>query len=122
MEDSDVKEIPDIERNNFCFTDGTGNISSDLCHKINEYYGLKFCAAYQIRLAGFKGVLMRKNIMPDGVKIQYRPSMRKFDGKGQLELGIIRCATYSPAYLNRQLIMLLSCLGVPDEIFLEKLN
>ena len=51
-----------------------------------------------------------------GIKVQLRPSMKKFE-KGQLELGIIRCATYSIAFLNRQIIMLLSCLGVEDAVF-----
>ena len=47
--------------------------------------------------------------------------MRKFQGS-EYDLGIIRCATYSIAYLNRQVIMLLSCLKVPDEIFMTKLE
>ena len=51
--------------------------------------------------------------------VEMRPSMRKFEGK-DYNLGIIRCATYSVAYLNRQVIMLLSCLGVPPHIFMEK--
>ena len=50
-----------------------------------------------------------------------RPSMRKFKG-AEYDLGIIRCATYSVAYLNRQVIMLLSCLKVPDQIFMDKLE
>ena len=54
--------------------------------------------------------------------------MKKFDG-GIFKLSVIRCATYSPAFLNRQVILLLSNLGVPDEVFeaknenaLQKLN
>mmetsp|Transcript_14061 Transcript_14061/g.19152 ORF Transcript_14061/g.19152 Transcript_14061/m.19152 type:complete len:106 (-) Transcript_14061:228-545(-) len=51
--------------------------------------------------------------------VEMRPSMRKFDGN-DFNLGIIRCATYSVAYLNRQVIMLLSSLKVPDSIFMNK--
>ena len=53
--------------------------------------------------------------------IEVRPSMRKFVGR-KYELGIIRCATYSVAYLNRQIIMLLSNLRVDDSVFLNKLE
>ena len=63
---------------------------------------------------------MLKNQPMQG-QIETRPSMRKFKGS-EYDLGIIRCATYSVAYLNRQIIMLLSCLKVPDEIFMEKLD
>lgn len=63
---------------------------------------------------------MLKNLPMDGL-VEVRPSMRKFKGR-EYDLGIIRCATYSVAYLNRQIIMLLSCLKVPDSIFLEKLD
>lgn len=53
--------------------------------------------------------------------IEVRPSMEKFKGRC-LDIGIVRCATPSPAYLNRQIIMMLSCLDVPDEIFLKKID
>ena len=47
--------------------------------------------------------------------------MKKFDGN-IIELSVIRCATYSPAYLNRQVILLLSNLGVSDELFHQRNN
>ena len=108
-------DFPDIP-----FTDGTGNIALELSKEINAHFRLRFCVAYQIRLAGYKGVLMLKNAPMEGL-VEVRPSMRKFKGS-EYDLGIIRCATYSVAYLNRQVIMLLSCLKVPDEIFMEKLE
>ena len=37
-------------------------------------------------------------------------------------MGIIRCATPSPAFLNRQVISLLSSLDVPDAVFHAKLD
>ena len=33
---------------------------------------------------------------------------------------MIRCSTYGQGYLNRSMILLLSCLGVPDEYFIRK--
>ena len=46
---------------NIPFTDGAGTIHSDLANLINENYRLRYCTAYQIRLAGYKGVLTLKN-------------------------------------------------------------
>ena len=100
------------------FTDGLGNIHVDLANVINTKFRLRFCTAYQIRIAGYKGVLMLKEAPMKGL-VEVRPSMRKFKGQ-DWDLGIIRCATYSVAYLNRQVIMLLSSLKVPDHVFLEK--
>lgn len=107
-------EIPGIP-----FTDGSGNIHEDLAAEINEHYRIKYCTAYQIRIAGYKGVLVLKESTMKGL-VEMRPSMRKFEGK-DFNLGIIRCATYSVAYLNRQVIMLLSSLNKQmDHIFMEK--
>jgi len=49
----------------------------------------------------------------------FRESMKKFDGK-ILDLGVIRCSTFSQAYLNRQVILILDFLGVPRQVFLDK--
>jgi len=35
----------------------------------------------------------------------------------EFPLEVIRCATFSQGYLNRQVIMLLNALGVPDKVF-----
>lgn len=37
-------------------------------------------------------------------------------------LEIIRCATYSPGLLNRQVIILLNTLGVPEKVFMNILK
>jgi hypothetical protein len=48
-----------------------------------------------------------------------RESQIKFPSKN-LSLDIVRCATYSQGFLNRQIIILLNCLGVPKEYFMKK--
>jgi hypothetical protein len=50
--------------------------------------------------------------------VRLRGSQIKFFSQ-DLSLNVVRCATYSQGYLNRQLIILLSCLGVPDRVFME---
>lgn len=51
--------LPDIKRNGFTFTDGVGYISSALASKIaRKSFRINHSSAFQIRLAGAKGVLM----------------------------------------------------------------
>jgi len=58
-------------------------------------------------MGGIKGVLMYDNTLK-GKKIQFRESQEKFKSP-DMQLEVIRCATYSQGYLNRQVIMLMSC-------------
>jgi uncharacterized membrane protein len=48
-----------------------------------------------------------------------RKSQVKFPSEN-LTLDIVRCATFSQGFLNRQIITLLHCLGVPIDYFLRK--
>ena len=59
-----------------------------------------------MRFEGFKGVLVTHPGLTQSMQdesqplIVFRESMKKFDGKLN-ELSVIRCATFSSAYLNR---------------------
>ncbi|CDW74505.1 rna-directed rna polymerase [Stylonychia lemnae] len=133
IDDLKVKKTDDNEDKNgfYCYTDGCGNISESLCNKIAESHNLEKCSAFQIRLGGIKGVLMKKiysmqdgGIYVDeknklqGDMVEIRPSQIKFKCD-QWDLEVIRCATFSQGYLNRQVILLLNCLGVPEDIFIS---
>jgi hypothetical protein len=66
----------------YCFTDGIGKISVSKAREIcNTYFSghasIKYASTFQIRFAGFKGVL---SAWPDLItdQIQFRPSMNKF--------------------------------------------
>jgi hypothetical protein len=80
-------------------------------------------SAFQIRLGGAKGVLVVNNntalFEKHNCQVLLRNSQVKFPSVN-LSLDIVRCATFSQGYLNRQIIMLLHCLGVPIEFFLRK--
>ena len=52
--------IADIERNDFCFTDGVGYISIELAARIAKDYNYQKTSAFQVRIAGAKGILMEK--------------------------------------------------------------
>ncbi|TID17510.1 RdRP-domain-containing protein [Venturia nashicola] len=113
----------DIERNGFNFTDGVGKISPDLARRIAEELGLPTedpPSIYQFRLGGLKGVLA---IAPDvrGNEVHIRPSQAKFAAIHE-GLEIIRTSSYVTAFLNRQIILELSTLEVPDEVFRQKLD
>ncbi|RDI89809.1 hypothetical protein Vi05172_g400 [Venturia inaequalis] len=113
----------DIERSGYNFTDGVGKISPDLARRIAEELGLPIedpPSIYQFRLGGLKGVLA---IAPDvrGNEVHIRPSQAKFAAIHE-GLEIIRTSSYVTAYLNRQIILVLSTLEVPDEVFRYKLN
>ncbi|KAJ4148758.1 hypothetical protein NW765_014449 [Fusarium oxysporum] len=119
-----IQQIPDIERNGYCFTDGIGKISSFLAQLISEDMILDVIArpsAFQFRMGGCKGVLA---IWPNDTKVMevhIRESQKKFesDSKG---LEIIRSAAMATATLNRQTITILECLGVPIASFTNLLD
>lgn len=73
--------IPDIETydGEYCFTDGIGKISKSKANEICEkYFYSEYASAFQIRFAGFKGVVaVDPNLISD--QLQFRESMKKFD-------------------------------------------
>lgn len=118
----EIREIPDVERNGYTFTDGVGKLSSFLAKIISAELDptQSYSSCFQFRLGGCKGVLA---VWPgvEGREVHIRPSQRKFEtAHNQLE--VIRCSRFSSANLNRQLIIVLSCLGIGDGVFVKKLT
>ena|SRR6266498_4130606 len=59
----------------------------------------------------------------EGDVLCIRPSQKKFDAPYSSILEIVKTVkTPLPGHSNRQIIMLLSTLGVPDEVFIELQN
>ena len=78
--------IDDVERNQFCFTDGNGLVSRGLAKLIAEKLSLcprdrvETISAYQIRLAGCKGLIITDpQSTLEQFYIKIRPSMKKFE-------------------------------------------
>ncbi|KAK4102128.1 RdRP-domain-containing protein [Parathielavia hyrcaniae] len=116
-----IVKILDVEKDGFCFTDGVGKISTPLAGLISEDWKLfPPPSAFQFRMGGCKGVLAT---WPDakGTEVHIRLSQEKFSAEYN-GLEIIRCAQFSCATLNRQTILILSCLGVPDEVFTDMMQ
>ena len=130
VRENEVDQIPDIEREDefgmstYCFSDGIGKISKAFAKEVANKYGAKklqtgiIPSAFQIRYGGYKGVVAVDPLSRS--KLSLRPSMRKFTSK-HVGLDILNTSRFLPSYLNRQVIMLLSTLGVEDSVF-EKMQ
>ncbi|XP_076926633.1 putative RNA-dependent RNA polymerase 1 [Bidens hawaiensis] len=118
----EVEEIPDIEivrsGTKYVFSDGIGKISSDLAKRVSKKCGFDFVpSAFQIRYGGYKGVVA---VDPTSyMNLSVRKSMCKFESDNT-KLDILAVSKYQACYLNRQLITLLSTLGVYDHVFEKK--
>lgn len=120
-----VKKIDDIERNGYIFSDGVGRISKFLAQIVKSELKIKTPtkeppSAYQFRLGGCKGMLI---VSPEArpQEVHIRKSQFKFAALSQ-GLEIIRWSQFTVASLNRQLILVLSTLGIADKKFHLKLK
>ncbi|GMN68752.1 hypothetical protein TIFTF001_037802 [Ficus carica] len=116
----EVELIPDIEverdGKKYCFSDGIGKISEDFAKQVAIKCGLnRFTpSAFQIRYGGYKGVVA---VDPtSSMKLSLRKSMCKYKSEN-VKLDVLAWSKYHPCFLNRQLITLLSTLGVKDPVF-----
>ncbi|KAL7139043.1 hypothetical protein ABFS83_09G024200 [Erythranthe nasuta] len=112
----DVALIPDIEVTTdyvkYCFSDGIGKMSYAFAREVVKKLGLSYMpSAFQIRYGGYKGVVVvdRHSFR----KLGLRGSMRKFESDNCM-LNITKWSESQPCYLNREIITLLSTLGVED--------
>ena len=116
----EVIPLEDEKIGEYIITDGIGKISKDLIELSAREWGIKNLkikpiSAIQIRFMGCKGVFAIDPFLEDNT-IHYRESQKKFE-TNDTALNICSVGNYKEAYLNRQFIILLSSLGVKDEIF-----
>ncbi|KAJ1551705.1 hypothetical protein HK096_003853 [Nowakowskiella sp. JEL0078] len=129
IEKNSVKTIPDVVIGRYIFTDGIGKISPSLLEKALAYHRSTWVyreseppSAYQIRFGGCKGMVAVDPTLK-GDELHIRPSMRKFDAPTSHNFEIVKTSRIArQAYLNRQLILILSHLQIPDAVFLELQN
>lgn len=132
LNDEDVSRVEDVERNGYTFTDGCGYISPAVAQQVAQHLGISekfkhqkypYPSVFQVRLLGCKGVLALKPSLEKGVEV--RKSMEKFTWllPGPHPLGVVEkgySRPYEVGSLNKQFILLLSALGIKDEVFLKK--
>ena len=110
----------------YIFSDGVGKISYDLAEKIAKMLKIKdgVPSCFQGRFLGCKGVWT--TIFDDNNgNIYIRPSQNKFFVKPKRYENYFELCDYSryiQAYLNRQIILLLNCLGIKNDVFIKKLE
>lgn len=104
------------------FTDGVGKISLFLAQMISSEFGYPNAfddppSVFQFRLGGCKGILA---VAPGAVatEVYIRESQYKFPAMHE-GLEVIRASFFATATLNRQIILVLTALGVPDRVFLK---
>ncbi|XP_061994386.1 probable RNA-dependent RNA polymerase 1 [Rosa rugosa] len=120
---NEIEVIPDVTVNwggdRYVFSDGIGKISADFARRVAFKCGYKAFtpSAFQIRYGGYKGVVA---VDPtSSMKLSLRKSMSKYDSENT-KLDVLACSKFQPCFLNRQVITLLSTLGVQDHVFLKK--
>jgi RNA-dependent RNA polymerase len=121
--DVKVREIDDVERNGYKFTDGIGLISRDIMDEIKILLRKpdEPICALQVRLSGCKGMLV---ILEDpNIKktILVRKSMIKFYSP-DWQIEICAISKYNPAKLNKQVIFILDELQTEKEVFYELID
>nr|ABO92978.1 putative RNA-dependent RNA-polymerase [Solanum tuberosum] len=116
----EIEVIPDVKVHgtSYVFSDGIGKISADFARKVASNCGLQYTpSAFQIRYGGYKGVVA---VDPySSMKLSLRKSMSKYESDNN-KLDVLEWSKYQPCYLNRQLVTLLSTLGVKDDVLEQK--
>ncbi|VAH98767.1 unnamed protein product [Triticum turgidum subsp. durum] len=114
------ENLEDIERNGYTFSDGIGKIAPELAMEVAKRLQLTADtppSAYQIRFGGYKGVIaVWQRDSEDGIRLSLRLSMKKFDSDHKV-IEVLAWTRFQPGFLNRQIIVLLSSLGVSDAVF-----
>ncbi|KAL2927978.1 RNA-dependent RNA polymerase 1 [Bienertia sinuspersici] len=118
----EIEMIPDVKvidvQTTHNFSDGIGKISANFACKVAKKCGYSCTpSAFQIRYGGFKGVVAVDPV--SSKKLSLRESMCKYKSEND-KLDVLAYSKYQPCYLNRQLITLLSSLGVQDRVFEKK--
>jgi regulator of nonsense transcripts 1 len=89
------QDIPDIETNDYIFTDGCGLISPHLAHELARKVKIAFRnirytpSVFQIRYRGYKGVVMLDPTMKGETLVKFRKSMKKFSGGSDCSFSIV---------------------------------
>ncbi|KAI1379993.1 RNA dependent RNA polymerase-domain-containing protein [Hypoxylon crocopeplum] len=120
-----IVQIQDIEHNGWCFTDGVGKIAPSRAkflvqNLIWKKSGQTIPSVFQFRLGGSKGILVQWPDVPFN-EVHLRPSQNKFTAVSK-GLEIIKTSRFSVATLNRQTIVILSCLGVQDAVLQDMMK
>lgn len=117
ISNDDFELIDDLKSKQYCFSDGCGKISLEAAKEISKELKLdNLPSAYQIRVQGFKGMVV---IDPNAKKkFSFRPSMNKYKADNLNSVDVLNTSCFELGYLNRQLILIFYHLGISKETLL----
>ncbi|KAL2827983.1 RNA dependent RNA polymerase-domain-containing protein [Aspergillus cavernicola] len=124
--DGRYEDIDDIERSGYNFTDGCGLIGPKTAQLLSQKMSIisrntrYHPSVYQIRFKGYKGVITLEPEMPKECWFRFRQSMRRFSGTADRSFAAVAYKPYTYGYLNEDIVLLLSALGVPTKVLLNK--
>ncbi|CAO2187458.1 unnamed protein product [Urochloa humidicola] len=125
IQPDETELLEDVNHNGYNFSDGIGMITPKLALEVAKMLPLTdnyVPSAFQIRFAGFKGVVAVWPREDEEARwLSLRPSMKKFESAHSV-FEVVSWTRLQPAFLNRQIITLLSTLGVPDTVFQQMQN
>lgn len=104
VEPTRCRDIPDIERESYVFTDGCGNIAPAMARLLVQRKPILFRnkryhpSVFQIRYRGYKGVVVLDPKMEPHIWLELRSSMKKFSGGSDLSFSVVE---YSKVMLSR---------------------
>ncbi|KAI1426250.1 RNA dependent RNA polymerase-domain-containing protein [Xylaria sp. FL1777] len=128
VEPSRCEDIPDVEDDNYVFTDGCGLISPRFAQELSRRLRLAFRdkryspSVFQIRYRGYKGVVTIDPTMKNPLTLlKLRKSMKKFSGGEDISFCVVEYSKpYVYGHLNDEVVILLSSLGISPETLLRK--
>eukprot|EP00803_Ostreobium_quekettii_P004897 evm.model.scf_108.3 EVM.evm.TU.scf_108.3 scf_108:8471-14081(-) len=116
---------PDVTTGSYNFTDGIGRLSMALADKISDVLLMGHTpSAYQIRFGGAKGVVVIDEALHldhPGKELVLRKSMIKYPSQHK-DIEVLGASRPIRLTLNQQITMLLSNIGIKDNIFLDLLK
>ncbi|EXK24346.1 hypothetical protein FOMG_18917 [Fusarium oxysporum f. sp. melonis 26406] len=122
------EDIPDVESDDYIFTDGCGLIAPKLANDLARRTRILFRDArytpsvFQIRYRGYKGVVtVDPRMAKQKALLKLRKSMKKFNGGEDHSFAVVEYSKpFSYGYLNDETIILLHALGISQETLLSK--
>ncbi|KAI0532940.1 RdRP-domain-containing protein [Xylaria digitata] len=128
VDPSRCEDIPDIENDNYVFTDGCGLISPRFAQELSRLLRLAFRdkryspSVFQIRYRGYKGVVTLDPTMKDRrTLLKFRKSMKKFSGGEDMSFSVVEYSKpYVYGHLNDEVVILLNSLGISADTLLMK--
>ncbi|KAF5566717.1 NAM7-nonsense-mediated mRNA decay [Fusarium phyllophilum] len=122
------EDTPDVETDEYVFTDGCGLIAPSLAQELARRTRIIFRdsrytpSVFQLRYRGYKGVVtVDPRMKKQKALLKLRKSMKKFSGGDDYSFAVVEHSKpFSYGFLNDESIILLHALGISQETLLSK--